>query len=165
LWVVAVLSLGFYAWVQLDARLLALGLDAPRLTGRAAARILGRLEIERLGVSAVVLEGAGPGTLLRGVGHIPGTALPRDPVGNVGIAGHRDTFFRALSGVQSDDVIELTTPQGTFRYRVDWARVVAPEQIEVLAPTGEPAVTLVTCYPFRYIGPAPRRFVVRGKRI
>jgi sortase A len=162
---VAVLCLGYNAWVQVDATLLSLGVDAPALTGRAKAIVLGRLEIERLGLSAVVLEGEGEGTLLRGVGHIAGTALPQHSRGNVGVAGHRDTFFRALEGVNEDDVIELDTPDGTFRYRVEWSRVVAPDAVEVLAPTAEPALTLVTCYPFRYIGPAPLRFIVRGTRI
>lgn len=161
---VGLVCLGYYAKVQLDAHLLNLGVDLPVLTGKTA-EIVGRLEIERLGLSAVVLEGADPGALLRGVGHVEGTALPQDPHGNVGIAGHRDTFFRALADVQPDDVIEISTAQGLYRYRVDWARIVAPEDVEVLAPTDEPALTLVTCYPFRYVGPAPQRFIVRGTRI
>lgn len=162
---IAAVCLGTYAWVQVDAQLLALGVDAPQLTGRAATQVLGRIEIERLDVSAVVIEGDSKGTLLRGVGHIRGTALPQEEGGNVGIAGHRDTFFRALESVNEDDVIQLRTSDGTFRYRVDWTRVVAPDETSVLEPTDDASLTLVTCYPFRYIGPAPKRFIVRGTRI
>lgn len=161
---VALVCLGFYAKVRLDAYLLDLGVEAPLLTGQTA-RIVGRLEIERLGLSAVVLAGTDPSSLLRGVGHVEGTALPQEPRGNVGIAGHRDTHFRVLAEIQPDDVIELATAQGRYRYRVDWARVVEADEVEVLAPTEGPALTLVTCYPFRYIGSAPQRYIVRGSRI
>jgi sortase A len=165
---VGLACLGFCAYAFLDAR----------LTDRAVSRRLaapaepapvvlsegdpiGRLEIPRLGVSAAVLEGVADGTLRRGVGHIPQTPLPWQG-GNVGLAGHRDSFFRPLKEVGKDDLITLTTPQGTYRYRVEWTRIVPPEELTVLAGD-EPELTLVTCYPFHYLGAAPERFVVRAR--
>jgi sortase A len=123
--------------------------------------LLGRIEVPRVHVSALVLEGVDPLTLRRGVGHIPGTALPRQP-GNVGLAGHRDKFFRGLKDVRRGDVITLTTPDGTFHYHVDWTRIVEPHDTAVLDPSPQPSLTLVTCYPFYYIGSAPDRFIVRA---
>lgn len=125
---------------------------------------LSRLEIPRLAISMMVAEGIKPHTLARAAGHIPGTAFP-DELGNVGIAGHRDTFFRKLSEVRRDDVITLTTPLDSYRYAVEWTRVVTPSDIEVLQPTSSSVLTLVTCYPFTYLGPAPQRFIVRARRL
>jgi len=129
--------------------------------------LVGRLEIPRLGLSTIVLEGIEDGTLRRGAGHIPGTGLPTEPgaVGNIGIAGHRDSFFRPLKNIGKNDIITLTTPEGTYRYRVEWTRIVAPEDTEVLDQGGAPELTLVTCYPFYYVGSAPQRFIVRAQRI
>lgn len=127
--------------------------------------LLGRIRIPGTGVSAIFLEGISHRTLRHGVGHIPGTSLPSETAGNVGIAGHRDSFFRGLKGIDKDDVIELTTLDGTWRYRVEWTRVVQPSQTEVLAGTEGPSLTLVTCYPFYYVGSAPKRFIVRAHLI
>jgi sortase A len=129
--------------------------------------LVGRLEIPRLGLSTIVLEGVEDHTLRRGAGHIPGTGLPTEPgaVGNIGIAGHRDSFFRPLKGIGKNDIITLTTPEGAYRYQVEWTRIVAPEDTEVLAQGGAPELTLVTCYPFYYVGSAPQRFIVRAQRI
>lgn len=129
--------------------------------------LVGRLEVPRLGLSTIVLEGVEDRTLRRGAGHIPGTGLPTAPgaAGNVGIAGHRDSFFRPLKDIGKNDIITLTTPEGTYRYQVEWTRVVAPEDTEVLADGGAPELTLVTCYPFYYVGSAPQRFIVRAQRI
>jgi len=102
--------------------------------------------------------------LRHGVGHIHGTAFPGAP-GNSAIAGHRDTFFRVLKNVHEGDEIELKTANVSTRYRVDWAKVVPPEDDSVLDPTHESALTLVTCYPFYFVGAAPERFVVRAHRI
>lgn len=121
--------------------------------------LVGRIEIPRVKVSAVIEEGDDSSILHKAVGHIPGTALPGEH-GNVGLAAHRDTFFRALGKLREGDVIVLTTVHGTFRYRVASTGVVGPEQTSVLKPIGVPALTLVTCYPFRYIGPAPNRYIV-----
>ena len=122
---------------------------------------MGRLEIARLGVSAVVRSGSDARTLQLAVGHIPGTALPGE-AGNVGLAGHRDTFFRRLRDIETDDEIRLVTPEGRYRYRVQRTDIVRPEDVWILGPTEEPTLTLVTCYPFTYIGSAPERFVVRA---
>jgi sortase A len=126
--------------------------------------LLGRIEIPRLGVSSLVLEGVTAPTLRHGVGHIPGTALPQGP-GNVGLAGHRDTVFRAVKDVREGDVITLDTLAGTYQYKVDWTQIVDPDDIAVLAASGRPELTLVTCYPFYYVGAAPRRFIVRAHQL
>jgi sortase A len=126
--------------------------------------LIGRMEISRLGLSAVVVEGIGKRTLRRAVGHIPGTALPGQS-GNVGIAGHRDTFFRPLQDIQVDDIITLTTRWGEYRYRVVSSRVVSPDDVAVLHPTSYEVLTLVTCHPFYFVGPAPNRFIVRAERV
>lgn len=131
----------------------------------AEGELIGRIAVERLGVSAIVLEGVGNRELRRGAGHIPATPLPEQGKGNVGIAAHRDSFFRALKDIREDDTIELTTLDGTFRYKVEWTKIVKPTDISVLEPTDEPALTLVTCYPFYYVGSAPKRFIVRAYRI
>src|SRR5690606_12143171 len=125
---------------------------------------LGLLEIPRLDVSVLVLDGIDEWALNRGVGRIPGTARPEEG-GNVRTAGHRDGFFRALRGIAPGDLIEWRTPEGVRRYEVVWTEVVAPERVEVLAPTDHAALTLVTCHPFYYAGPAPERFVVRARAI
>lgn len=118
-----------------------------------------RLEIPRLGLSAIVKEGAGPKTLRLAVGHVSGTALPGE-AGNVCLAAHRDGLFRGLGALRPGDAVELTTRTGRYDYRVRAARVVGPHDTAVLSPTGRPTLTLVTCYPFGWIGPAPRRYVV-----
>lgn len=125
---------------------------------------LGRIEISRIGIAAMVMEGTDYTTLRHAVGHIPRTALPGQQ-GNVAIAGHRDTFFRGLRNVRLDDVITLTTLQGSYRYRVDSTLVVEPREIWVLKDTGGATLTLVTCYPFNFVGPAPQRFIVRARKI
>jgi sortase A len=134
-------------------------------TGPPAKRsVIGRLEIPRLNIAAMVREGADEGTLSRAVGHIPGTALP-GKAGNVGLAGHRDTFFRALRNIHADDVIELETTAGTYRYLVKSTRIVTPRDVSVLNASGGETLTLVTCYPFYYVGSAPKRFIVHATLI
>ena len=123
---------------------------------------LGRLEIPRLRVSAIVRAGSDARTLRLAVGHIGGTALPGE-VGNIGLAAHRDTFFRRLGEIQANDQIRLVTREGTFTYRVQGTQIVEPRDTWVLRPTDVSAVTLVTCYPFRYVGSAPQRFIVRAE--
>jgi sortase A len=126
--------------------------------------LIGRVEVPRLRLSAMVAEGIGRTTLRRVVGHIPGTALPGQP-GNVGLAGHRDTLFRSLKDLKINDEIRFSTLHGDFKYIVESLIVVEPDDVEVLAPTSENALTLVTCYPFSYVGPAPKRFVVRARQV
>jgi sortase A len=123
--------------------------------------LVGRLEIPRLGTSVMVFAGTQAGTLLKGVGLVENTAWPGEK-GNVGIAGHRDTSFRALRNISQGDSIILSTVAGRFVYQVEWKAVVDPLYTKVLAPTLEPSLTLVTCFPFEYVGPAPRRFIVRA---
>jgi len=130
----------------------------------AKGDLVGRLDIPRLGVSAIVLEGDDARTLRLGVGHIPGTALPGRP-GNVGLAAHRDSFFRPLHGIRKADEIELVTALRTYRYRVSDVSIVSPADVAVLGDTASPSLTLVTCYPFRWVGNAPKRFVVHASRI
>jgi sortase A len=125
---------------------------------------LGRLEIPAADVSVMVLEGTDETTLDRAVGRIPGTARVGED-GNLGIAGHRDGFFRGLRHVEAGDEIILTTLDGVARYRIEKTRVVSPKQVEVLAKTEEPTLTLVTCYPFYYVGDAPERFIVQARRV
>lgn len=122
---------------------------------------VGRIEIPRLGVSAVIRAGSDARTLRLAVGYIPGTALPGDQ-GNFGLAGHRDTFFRKLRDINPDDEIRIVTTNGVFRYSVERTSIVMPQDVSVLDQTNYPALTLVTCYPFNYIGSAPKRFIVRA---
>jgi sortase A len=122
---------------------------------------IGRIEIPRLGVAAIVRAGSDARTLRLAVGHIPGTALPGEG-GNIGLAAHRDTFFRRLGDIREGDDVRVVTPEGTFTYRVEGTKVVNPSDVWVLDPTEQPALTLVTCYPFRYVGSAPQRFIVRA---
>ncbi len=142
----------------------------PRVAGVASEPVangmpLGRFEIPRLKVDDVVIEGDDDRDLRLGIGHIPGTALPGAP-GNVGIAGHRDTFFRPLRNIRAGDLITLTSVSGArFQYRVESTEVVAPERSDVLNPTAEPHLTLVTCFPFYYVGSAPKRFIVHAREI
>lgn len=124
----------------------------------------GLIEIPRLGVSAPIATGDDEDTLARAVGHIPGTAYPGEP-GNVGLAAHRDGYFRPLEDIKLNDEILIKTMEGTHRYRVLWKQVVEPTEVPVLYPTDKPSLTLVTCYPFRYVGPAPQRLIVRAQRV
>ena len=127
-------------------------------------RVLGRLEIPTLGVSTIVREGEDARTLQLAVGHIAGTALP-GAAGNMGLAGHRDTFFRRLREIDPGDVIRLVAVEGTYTYVVDSTQIVDPDDLWVLNPTPEPSLTLVTCYPFTYLGTAPERFIVRARLV
>jgi sortase A len=126
--------------------------------------LIGRIEIARLDVSAIVMKGTSSRTLRRAAGHIEGTAMPGQG-GNVGIAAHRDTFFRPLRNIRASDVIVLRTLTGDYRYRVVSVKIVAPDKIDVLNPGTSEILTLVTCYPFYFVGPAPNRFVVRAERV
>lgn len=126
--------------------------------------LLGRMEIPRLGVSVIVADGTDERTLRRAGGHIPGTSFPGRG-GNIGIAGHRDTLFRPLRNIRENDVITLTTLAGEYRYRVMSTEIVSPSDVTVLQPDGHEVLTLVTCYPFYFVGPAPDRFIVRAERV
>jgi len=172
--VIGLIAAGIYGYVRLDAHLFQFyenqvldraltskTREQPKDRGDIDPGLIGRLKLPRLGVDAIVRNGADSRTLRRAVGRVPGTALPGEP-GNIGLAAHRDTFFRALKGVRKDDRILLETPAGTYEYRVESTTIVSPNNISVLDPTDNPSVTLVTCYPFYYVGKAPKRFIVRG---
>ena len=121
--------------------------------------LIARITIPRLNVSEAVIEGDDTEILRHAVGHIPGTALPGQ-LGNIGLAGHRDSFFRKLGQLRTGDTLILESLRGTFTYHVASHVIVRPTDTSVLNPTDQPALTLVTCYPFRYIGSAPKRYVV-----
>jgi sortase A len=135
-----------------------------RSASRAAGPALGQIEIPRLGIRAVVVEGTDARTLELAVGHIASTASPGNP-GNCGLAGHRDTFFSGLGGAREGDLVRFSTPQRTYTYEVEWCRVVDPDRVDTLDPTPTPSLTLVTCYPFAFVGRAPQRFVVRARQV
>ena len=178
LFAAAILMLGYVGFVLVDtwiferretAALARFVPTEPAASGAVTPAIgpnglIGRMEVSRLDVSVVVVEGTSNKSLRRAVGHIAGTALPGQP-GNVGIAGHRDTFFRPLRNIQRDDVITLTTSNGEYRYRVVSTKIVSPDNVAVLASDEDEVLTLVTCYPFYFVGPAPGRFIVRAARM
>jgi len=180
---IAVVSLGYYGYVTAESYLYqayetrelnTILASAPRsavdgVTAAprrrvepAAGAAIGRIEIPRLGVSAIVRAGSDARTLRLAVGHIQGTAFPGER-GNVVVAGHRYRVFWPLQRISVGDHLRLVTPHGTYDYFVDWTEVVDPDRIDLLGPTEEPALTLVTCYPFQMIGHAPERFVVRAR--
>jgi len=180
LWIAGALTTGFCAGVFLETHIYQ-SLQNKRLEEELRARrpgvpafppharrplgsLVGRIEIPRLGFKAIVLEGSDSSTLRVAVGHIPETAQPGEK-GNFVVGGHRDTFFRPLKGIENGDQIEMVTPNGTYKYAVEWTQVVYPSETGVLKPTREPSLTLVTCYPFHFIGSAPQRFIVRARQI
>jgi sortase A len=125
--------------------------------------IIGRLDIPRIHISVVVLEGSSQKILNVAAGHVEGTALP-GTLGNVAIAAHRDSFFHSLRDIRTNDVIHLKTVKGDFQYTVENTEIVDPSHIEVLHRTLDPELTLITCYPFHYIGSAPKRFIVHARQ-
>ena len=132
--------------------------EAPNL-----GQTLGRLEVPRLGLSTIVVQGDDEYNLLIGAGHLPDTPLPWDD-GNSVLAGHRDTDFRPLKGIRAGDVIRFQTWNRAIEYVVRETSIVEPTDLTPLRSTAQPMLTLITCYPFSYIGPAPKRFIVRAER-
>ena len=130
----------------------------------SAGMLLGRLDAPSVKMSTAVLEGSDDATLSRGAGHIEDTPFPGQ-TGNVGIAGHRDTVFRPLRNIQVGDPLELTTPNRLYRYRISKTLIVGPDDVYVLDPSKSSMLTLVTCYPFEYVGHAPRRFIVQAQLV
>jgi sortase A len=122
------------------------------------------MEVPRLGLKVIVVQGDSPRILRRAVGHIRETALPGES-GNVALTGHRDTFFRPLRNIQSGDAITVKTLDAEFRYRVESTTVVPPSDISVLQASRERTLTLITCFPFYYLGAAPNRFIVRARQV
>jgi sortase A len=179
LFMTGILALGYVGFTLVDARLyevsakrslegqIQVGKERSQTQPKPAVKkgdVLGRMDVPRLRISVAVLEGTSSRILRLGAGHIEGTPLPGE-TGNSGIAAHRDTFFRQLKDIRKDDEIQLQTATGLFRYDVEWAKVVEPDDTTVLEPsTTENTLTLVTCYPFYFIGPSPKRFVVRAHK-
>ena len=137
---------------------------AYRALGPANEPALGVLTIPDLDIEVPIFEGTGEIALNRGVGHIEGTA-DVGYTGNVGLAGHRDGFFRPLKDIEMGDLIEVRSLEGTTRYRVSELLIVEPTDVYVLDPTVDATLTLVTCYPFYFVGNAPQRFIVKAVAI
>jgi len=165
--VIGILCLGLYGFFTVQARIEQSRLEAELYLPRPAhpgpltlkyrlqeGDLFGRLEVPRLNMSVMVMEGIGASILRLGAGHIPGTPLA--------FAGHRDTFFRPLKDIKVDDTIRLTTPDGVGDYRVTGTKIVLPTDTSVLDETSDNTLVLVTCYPFYYIGPAPKRFIIEA---
>ena len=123
--------------------------------------VMGRLDIPAIRLTVPVLSDFDPASLKRGVGHIQGTAMPGG-LGTLGLAGHRDTFFRPLQHIAKSMEIRVTDQTGTYRYEVDSTEIVTPDKVEVLDIRNQPELTLITCYPFDFIGQAPKRFIVHA---
>jgi sortase A len=126
--------------------------------------LIGRLAIPRLHLRAMVREGTGNDTLSLTAGHIPGTALPGQR-GNFSVAGHRDTLFRGMGELRKNDLIEFDTVDSSYVYEVTSTQIVGPADVSVLKPGTYPEITLVTCYPFHFIGSAPQRFIVKAREL
>jgi sortase A len=184
LWVVAIGTLGFcsiaYGSAALhqarEKKILAsLRASASVHSGPAAAHristqlpphemLLGLIQFPRLDTSAIVEEGVSTGTLWKAVGHLPGTALPGQP-GNAVLAAHRDTYFSGLGDLKVGDLVSYESPTATYSYRIESTRIVEPDDRSVLSTSNEPTLTLITCYPFHYIGSAPQRYVVTARQV
>ena len=124
-------------------------------------RTLAILRIPRLNLEVPVYDGTADAVLDLAAGRIEDTALPGTP-GNVGIAAHRDGYFRVLKDIKEGDALVLDTPVATEQFRVQWIKITTPDDVSVIDPTPTPAVTLVGCYPFYHVGAAPKRFIVRA---
>jgi sortase A len=130
----------------------------------AEGDVLGEISVPRLQLDAIVVQGDSPEDLKRAVGHLSNSALPSEH-GNVALAGHRDTFFRPLRDIRVGDEITFKTQERSFNYVVESTEIVAPSDVSVLQPSIGHDLTLLTCYPFYYIGPAPKRFVVFARKV
>jgi len=150
---------------------------SPAVPVLAEGALLGRVEISRLGLSAIVREGVGAHTLSTAVGHIPSTSLPGQD-GNFAIAAHRDTLFRALKDIRTGDLVTFQSPAGSYTYRVAATSIVKPSDVSVLRADGgglirekldqegpDKLLTMITCYPFYYVGAAPKRFIVEARMV
>ena len=130
--------------------------------GQQSGPVLGVFEIPRFDIELPIYDGASDLHMDRGIARIEGTAMPGHDDGNLGIAGHRDGYFRVLKDIRFGDEISVTTAEGTQKYLVEQLMIVDPSAVEVLDYTPDPSITLVTCYPFYYVGHAPERFIVRA---
>jgi sortase A len=171
LWAVAAIALTIFALTRAEAWLYqsyaewkfeASAISAPVVVSNGFP--LGRLEIPSIGLEVMFFEGVDARTLRRGIGHIPDTALPGQ-AGNIALSAHRDTFFRRLGEIRMNDHISITTLAGTYQYTVESIQIVNPDEAIAIRDIGRPVLTLVTCYPFQYAGPAPKRFIVHAQKV
>jgi sortase A len=169
---VGVLILAYAAYVVVDEKLyqaralkrLERGKQLTEMAGPPAdGTPIGQIQIHRLGVSVVVVQGESEAILRRAVGHLARTALPGQE-GNVVLAGHRDTFFRPLKGIVAGDHITMSTPDHDFEYVVESTSIVEPTDVRVIEPSGGHTLTLISCFPFYFVGPAPNRFIVFARQ-
>lgn len=130
-----------------------------------AGELIGRIDIPRLKLSAAIAEGDDDKTLGKAVGHLPDTPLPWHRRGNVAVAAHRDGLFRPLEKIRIGDDVRVVTARGEYRYHVTKTHIVDPDDVWVIAPTATPTITLITCYPFSFVGNAPRRFIVQAELV
>jgi LPXTG-site transpeptidase (sortase) family protein len=168
----ALLALGYTTYIFVDARAYQ-AIEEQKFSNRratpgphlvATGDAIGEMKIPRIGLETIVVQGESSRILHRAVGHLVETAMPGEP-GNVALAGHRDGFFRPLKDIRVGDAISFNTLDGEFVYRVESTEVVWPSDVQVLKATRENTLTLVTCYPFYYVGSAPKRFIVRARQI
>jgi len=172
-WFVGGLALVWFALASWDSfkfqatlakRLENLQKNSVKATPPKTGELFGRISIPRIGISAMIAEGVDESTLRHAVGHFPRTPTP-EATGTVVLAAHRDTFFRGLARVHANDVIVLETAHGEYQYKVKHTAIVDPRHVEVLKSSPESDLTLVTCFPFHYTGPAPKRFIVQALRL
>ncbi|HYB95954.1 MAG TPA: class D sortase [Vicinamibacterales bacterium] len=165
--------LGTFAYETVEARRFqaeqtaAFEREARRQAAPARVRpggLVGMLDVPRLQLTTPVIEGDDDGTLKRAAGHLPDTPLPWEP-GNSAIAGHRDGLFRPLKNVKIGDEIRFRTTRDEYVYRVTKTTIVEPDDLSVLAPQSSATLTLITCYPFYYVGNAPKRFIIHAERL
>ncbi len=169
---VGVLGLGYTTYVVVDAQAfeaieefkLPKMQPAPGPRFVAEGDVIGEMTIPRLGLKTMVAQGDSNKILRRSVGHLPESPLPGE-TGNVALAGHRDGFFRPLKDIRPGDIINVQTPGVEYNYQVESTEIVLPTDVQVLQSTNESTLTLITCYPFYYVGPAPKRFIVRARQI
>jgi sortase A len=169
---VGVLGLGYVTYAVVDAEAfqaieefkLPQMKPAPGPRSVAEGEVIGEMTIPRLDLKTIVVQGDSNKILRRSVGHLPKSPLPGEP-GNVALAGHRDGFFRPLKDIQPGDIINMQTPGVEYNYQVESTEIVLPTDVQVLQSTNDSTLTLVTCYPFYYVGPAPKRFIVRARQI
>ena len=158
-WAYAGMYQRYQAWKFDHAVATALAAPAPELHD---GDVVGRLEVPRIGLSVMVLQGVDEPSLIVGAGHVPGTSLPGGD-GNIAIAAHRDTYFRKLEGIRPGDDIHVETVRGTYEYVVDSTEIVDPADTRPMASRAQPELTLITCYPFHFVGSAPKRFIVHAR--
>jgi sortase A len=167
-----ILALGYAGFVFADSHVYqALEIKKFKQAGRlsephilAEGEVIGEIQVPRLGLNAIVVQGDSPANLRRAIGHISKSALPGE-WGNIALAGHRDTFFRPLRDIRFGDKITFTTAQHSFEYLVESIAIVEPNNIQILEPSTGHDLTFVTCFPFDFVGPAPKRLIVRAREV